>query len=160
MQQTDSSNSTYFKAGLLLTAISSGTVARAEVRLFSTADKEALVPIAASPSISECGFFQYDVERHKFSDLADKWESETRHISRSSIAMAHPAFLRMIAMGQVALPLALKRLSENGSPYWLDLLRVLSPIDPSDSVQSADLADLKRAWLDWGAKQGLVSRRP
>jgi hypothetical protein len=50
----------------------------------------------------------------RFNKLAKVWKSETELVSKVSKRVMHPAYQKIIGMGEPAIPLILKDLSANG----------------------------------------------
>ena len=52
--------------------------------------------------------------RQRFTELADKWETETVFLSRIDLAIKHPAHQEIVAMGEPVVPLILERMRKKG----------------------------------------------
>jgi len=52
--------------------------------------------------------------RQRFQRLASKWRDETSHLSSYTDRVLHPAYQEIIGMGDVAVPLLLQDLREQG----------------------------------------------
>lgn len=88
-----------------------------------------------------------------FERLADQWESETAFESLVPQKALHPAYQRIIGMGQPGVPLVLKRLRERPA-QWFWALTAMTGSDPAlgqDTVEGA-----REAWLQWGQEHELV----
>jgi hypothetical protein len=86
-----------------------------------------------------------------FSRLAAQWRQETRHVSSVTKMALHPAYQRLIGLGQAALPYILRELRDHGG-HWLWALRAITDADPA--TENADFHAARQAWLDWGRAQG------
>ena len=53
-------------------------------------------------------------DRERFLELADQWENETVLLSRTDMAIKHPAYPKIIDMGEPAVPLILQRMQSQG----------------------------------------------
>ena len=89
----------------------------------------------------------------KITGLAEQWRKETGHLSSIERKALHPAYQAIIASGKRGVPYVLRELRERGG-HWFWALHYMTGVDLSVQGQSVD--DLKRAWLDWGKKQGYV----
>jgi hypothetical protein len=54
----------------------------------------------------------------RFKKLARTWKSETDLHSKVAKRILHPAYQKIIGMGEAAIPLILKDLAENGPDDW------------------------------------------
>jgi hypothetical protein len=91
-----------------------------------------------------------------------KWQRETTYHSSVADIATHPAYQRIIGMGPSVIPLILGRLEIEDEPaHWFWALKYTSGVDPVPSTDRGDLEKMRRAWLDWGERQGyLASRQP
>jgi len=97
-----------------------------------------------APSLSE-----------RFSLLAERWQSETAHISSSSKRIANPAHQEIVSMGYDAVPFLLKDLKESGRS-WFWALTAITGVNPIEPVDRGDREKMKKAWLNWGSQKGLI----
>lgn len=88
-----------------------------------------------------------------FSDLADRWEAETALESIVARKAVHPAYQRIIGMGDRAVPLILRRLQREPR-QWFWALTAITGEDPAQGETTVDGAS--DAWLRWGRERGLV----
>jgi hypothetical protein len=102
---------------------------RASVRLEEQAKSEA-------PELEE-----------KFRRLADQWHKETRYISSVTQMAMHPAYQKIIGIGQQAVPFILREMQQRGG-HWLWALHVITDIDPAPP--NATFKEAVEAWLEWG----------
>ena len=91
--------------------------------------------------------------RAEFSSLANQWSQDTRHLSVISRAVAHPAHLRIVALGERALPLILEELRDRPN-HWFFALNAIANVDPVPPGANVSMA--REAWLEWGRRGGLV----
>lgn len=89
----------------------------------------------------------------EFEALSNKWKRETRHLSLISKQITHPAYLRIIGMGEAAIPLLLKELRDRPA-HWFAALRATSNADPAGIDDSPSQA--REAWLQWGISEGYI----
>lgn len=90
-----------------------------------------------------------------FKELADKWKSETGHLSAIDDIVLHPAYQNIIGMGPSVIPLLLRELQQAPN-HWFWALEHIARQNP---VPPEDLGIMRRmteAWLDWGRQQGYL----
>jgi len=101
------------------------------------------VPLVATRSVN--------VDR-EFRRLANEWQSETAIYSRISQKVAHPAYRKIIALGDGVIPILLREMRDSPS-YWSAALTDLTGVDPvPDSANGLD--DVANAWVQWGRNSG------
>jgi len=91
----------------------------------------------------------------EFCSLVDTWREETGMYSSISSKVQHPAYKRIIEMGEKALPLILRELRDRPA-YWFEALKAISkqtPVPPSDRT---DVMRTRELWLNWGKERGLL----
>jgi len=88
-----------------------------------------------------------------FSELAQRWRSETAAHSVLQKKVLHPAYQRIIGLGPAVIPLILRELKREPS-HWFWALNAITGEDPapvgSTFEQAAD------AWLTWGHARGYL----
>ena len=99
------------------------------------------------------------VARHKlraeFHSLAERWRQETgMHSSIPKIAM-HPAYQRIIGMGEKAVPLILQEL-QNQPDHWFWALNTITGENPIPPEAAGNIRLMTEAWLEWGKKKGHI----
>jgi hypothetical protein len=94
-----------------------------------------------------------DELRAEFETLSDQWRRDTRHLSLISKKIVHPAYLRIVGMGEAAIPLLLESLRDNPT-HWFTALRATANTDPS--AVDANPSQAREAWLSWGRSQGYI----
>jgi hypothetical protein len=104
---------------------------------------------------------QSPVQRHvpevvRFATLASEWKRETAVLPSAIEAARHPAYLRIIAMGERAVPLILAQLKlENDMPdHWFLALAFLTNENPVPDDARGNLKKMRDAWLHWGLANG------
>lgn len=94
-----------------------------------------------------------DRRRTEFAMLAEQWRRDTMHLSVIAQKVIHPAYLRIIGMGEFAIPLLLEELRDRPS-HWFVALKATSGEDPaptgSNPLQARD------AWIEWGRRKGYL----
>ena len=95
-----------------------------------------------------------------FNVLADKWEKETAFHSNDYFIVNHPAYQKIIEMGEAVLPLIFREMETNGG-YWFWALRIITganpeppPDIPSAGWVALDIKAIRKAWLHWAREQG------
>lgn len=95
------------------------------------------------------------VER-KFKELADQWRKETEHSSLILEISMHPAYQRIIGLGEEVIPLLLKELSQrkNEPEHWFWALSALTGQNPISEQHRGNLVEMGKSWLEWGEREG------
>src|SRR5438067_9579337 len=93
----------------------------------------------------------------RFNKLAAAWKTETELISKVSKKILHPAYQKIIGMGESAIPLILKDLSENGPDDWFWALTAITDENPITEEIAGNMSAMTEAWLQWGKKAGYLS---
>jgi hypothetical protein len=99
--------------------------------------------------------FVPDWVEKKFIRLRDQWKSQCGHESDPSRLSMHPAYLKIIGMGQDAIPLLLRELATDPD-LWFLALRSITEEDPVPHDARGNVAEMAKAWLDWGKESGLT----
>jgi hypothetical protein len=89
-----------------------------------------------------------------FQVLAAQWRKETLHLSSVSQMSMHPAYQRIIGMGEAVVPLILKEMRQRGG-HWLWALHAITGEDPAP--QDANFHEAMKSWLRWGQEKGYLS---
>lgn len=99
------------------------------------------------------------IDKIKFSRLTEEWHEETDMHSSTLKAIAHPAYLTIIAMGQKAIPLVLREM-KRGPGHWFPAIKALTEglrakdEDPSKGCTTA--SEARAAWVRWGESRGYL----
>src|SRR5438132_12854265 len=90
-----------------------------------------------------------------FKHHADKWESETAHLSSTSQIMMHPSYQAILGMGDEVVPLLLRDMQQNRRSWFgaLSYITKENPINPSDAGKMQRMIDI---WVRWGRAKGLL----
>jgi hypothetical protein len=88
-----------------------------------------------------------------FIQLAEQWKQETGMLSIVSKMSLHPAYQRIIGMGQPVVPLILREL-EREPDHWFWALRSITGEDPVRPEQRGNLGQMAADWLEWGRANG------
>jgi hypothetical protein len=89
----------------------------------------------------------------EFETLTKRWQRDTRHVSLISKKVAHPAYLRIVGMGEAAIPLLLEALRDRPD-HWFAALRAIANVDPCPI--DANPSQAREAWLSWGRSHGYI----
>jgi hypothetical protein len=95
---------------------------------------------------------QNSLER-KFRQLSKQWENETEMLSDLSQKVIHPAYQRIIGMGQDAIPLLLNELSKRPN-HWFWALRSITGTNPVKPEHRGRIKLMAQDWLCWGRDHG------
>src|ERR1700730_15872077 len=90
----------------------------------------------------------------RFNRLAALWKTATEFISKVNKRILHPAYQKIIGMGESALPFILQDLSENGPDDWFWALTAITDENPIKKEIAGNMAAMTEAWLQWGKKAG------
>ena|SRR5258708_4684946 len=93
----------------------------------------------------------------RFSRLAKTWKSETELVSKVTKRILHPAYQKIIGMGEPAIPLILKDLSENGPDDWFWALTAITDENPITKEIVGNMVAMTEAWLQWGKRAGFLN---
>lgn len=97
-----------------------------------------------------------DKDKTLFLKLADEWRRETRHLSSDHQIAMHPAYQRIIGMGEKAVPLILQQLGTR-LDHWSWALTAITGESPVPQEELGRLPLMRDRWLDWGRKRGLIA---
>jgi hypothetical protein len=91
--------------------------------------------------------------RMEFEVLSKRWQRDTKHLSLVSRKLIHPAFLRIVGMGEPVIPLLLEALRDRPA-HWFVALRATANVNPVP--ENANPSEARQAWLQWGRSQGYI----
>lgn len=90
--------------------------------------------------------------REYFGELVESWHEERdRTSSLTPMVVACPSYLRIIAMGRIALPLIIDQLKlEGGHPdHWHAALEAITGENPVPSECQGNLLSMAESWIKW-----------
>jgi hypothetical protein len=96
------------------------------------------------------------LSERRFAELAALWKSETRFSSNVTTKAMHPAYQKIIGMGEAAIPLILKDLKEHGPNDWFWALHVITDENPTTEDMAGKMSAMAEAWLQWGRNAGYL----
>ena len=92
----------------------------------------------------------------RFSELAATWRSETAFLSSLTQISTHPAYQRIVGMGEAALPFIFREL-QSDPDHWFWALKAITDCDPVPPSHLGELNAMASDWLDWGRSNGYVT---
>lgn len=92
----------------------------------------------------------------RFKKLAKAWKSETELISKLTKRVMHPAYQKIIGMGEAALPFIFTDLAENGPDDWFWALTAITDENPITEGIAGNMSAMTEAWLQWGRNAGYL----
>ena len=113
---------------------------------------------SASSQRSKRGHTKHDYavptpDRETFERLADEWERGRPRGADVAQMTQHPAYQRIIAMGEPAVPWLLQRLAEKPN-HWFVALNAITGARPVPPESRGRVKEMAQAWLDWGRQKG------
>jgi hypothetical protein len=116
-----------------------------------------LIQEALLEAFRDCGtvpsLASLDDDRRQFSELADEWRATRRRWADVQEMVSHPAYQRIIGMGERAVPFLLGELS-TAPNHWFWALHAITGENPVPAESEGRLHDMAAAWIDWGKRQG------
>lgn len=89
----------------------------------------------------------------EFNNLAEEWRIETGMLSLATQKSMHPAYQKIIGMGQPVVPLILRDL-EQKPDHWFWALRAITGDNPVKPEQRGRMKMMAQAWIKWGKEHG------
>jgi hypothetical protein len=89
----------------------------------------------------------------EFAHLAEQWRRDRGGTSLARPMAEHPAYRRIVAMGEQAVPLILAEL-EREPDHWFFALHEITGASPVPAHSRGKLQEMAKAWIDWGRKHG------
>jgi hypothetical protein len=89
----------------------------------------------------------------EFASLVEEWKAACGPTSSVTRMANIPAYQKIIAMGEVAIPLLLAEL-EREPDHWFIALHAITGADPVPKESSGRLKEMTTAWLRWGKEHG------
>lgn len=86
-------------------------------------------------------------------EWAREWKEQTRAMSSIAQKVSHPAYQEIIGMGKVALPFLFEDLRQ-GHDHWFPALKSITGDDPVPVEHRGNVAEMRRAWMEWGRQHG------
>lgn len=113
---------------------------------------------AASPSRDdpESGAAASAGVRNEFRALADWWHDATDSSSSPRLKHEHPAYRRVVEMGQPAVRHILEDLQRRGGHWFSALAEITKTQPPLPAGTLPSVRAEREAWLAWGKGQGIL----
>ena len=92
----------------------------------------------------------------EFVNLAAQWQAETASASTARRIVSHPAYLRIIGMGDCAVPWILDQL-EGEEAHWFEALHAITGANPVRDEDRGVYSKMAQAWLAWGRENGWIT---
>ncbi len=89
----------------------------------------------------------------EFNSLVDQWKRETFYQSSLTRQFNHPAYVRIMAMGEPAIPLVLREMQRT-QDNWFYALKFMAGKDVAAGIE--DFEEAKAAWLEWGYRSNYI----
>jgi hypothetical protein len=94
--------------------------------------------------------------KKEFINLANQWIQAVEGMSSTVEMSKHPAYQKIVNMGQAVIPFLLEDLRQ--SPlYWLPALRQITQENPIQLEQRGKIKPMAEAWLNWGKQKGYIA---
>ena len=91
----------------------------------------------------------------EFAMLAEDWRAEHGVTSSAQQMAMHPVYLRIIGMGERAVPLILEEL-RNKPDHWFVALHAITGANPVPEEARGRLNEMANAWVFWGKERGYI----
>ena len=88
-----------------------------------------------------------------FEALASEWKEQVGGSSFVAEKTRHPAYQKIIEMGQVVVPFLLRELEQKPT-HWFEALKAITGANPIQPEQRGRTKQMAQAWLNWGREQG------
>jgi hypothetical protein len=119
------------------------------ITVFRTSDEVVMVYSQASTREHLFGRdLSLDSTRELFNALADWWHDATDHLSVPTEIVRHPAYLRVIALGDAAVPLILEDLRARGGD-WYQALHKITHAQPVPHAHYGRAQLMNEDWFAW-----------
>ena len=93
------------------------------------------------------------LQKWEFQILADEWERERPRGVDIAEMVNHPAYQRIIEIGEPAVGWLLERLAEKPG-HWFPALNRITGANPVPEESQGKLKEMTEAWLSWGKLNG------
>ncbi len=92
----------------------------------------------------------------EFQELAKQWRHDTGHFSIVSQMIRHPAYQRIIEMGEPVIPIILKDLQAQPD-HWFPALAAISGESPQiPDEDRSRIRAITKIWIEWGKAKGYI----
>lgn len=90
-----------------------------------------------------------------FRMLVAEWKTAVAALSSTTARAQHPAYQKITALGQPAVPLLLRELRERPN-HWFAALRALTGVNPVPVSDRGKIGPMAEAWVRWGEEHGYL----
>ncbi|MBI4767912.1 MAG: hypothetical protein HY787_25515 [Deltaproteobacteria bacterium] len=91
---------------------------------------------------------EWDKPVVRFLTLKEEWLRDTEFLSSIHEIILHPAYLQIIGMGPVAVPLIINELQTNPD-YWFWALSAITGANPVTPNKLGNIEAMTESWLEW-----------
>jgi hypothetical protein len=92
----------------------------------------------------------------EFHSLAEQWRRETGMLSSVPKMAMHPAYQRIIGMGERAIAPIMQELQWRPD-HWFWALNAITGENPVPQESAGNLRQMAQAWIEWGRRRGYIS---
>lgn len=90
-----------------------------------------------------------------FADMANQWKRFNFYSVSSKIDANHPAYQRIIEMGEKAVPFILAELKKEPD-HWFLALNSITKANPVSPSNQGNLEKMAADWIKWGVDHGYI----
>lgn len=94
--------------------------------------------------------------KSEFDTLVKAWASAIKYTSLESQQIKHPAFLRIVSMGEKALPLIFGEFSKRPFMAWLTALPAI--VGKNIAAEAKSFPEAVGLWIEWGKENSYLSK--
>ena len=96
-------------------------------------------------------YYDDNILRNKFLELAEQWRNETGHFSNMLYRFMNKNYQQIIALGPSAIPILLHELEEKPD-HWFWALEMIADVNPVKQDHAGRIDLMARDWLEWGKR--------
>ena len=89
----------------------------------------------------------------EFYSLVHEWKRDTQFVYTLDELVMHPAYQRIIGMGEKAIPMLLRELDEHPD-HWFWALEAITGAHPVFPSQQGKIDEMAKEWLHWAEENG------
>jgi len=128
------------------------------LNLYKSEFQPPTAPVAVVESVNEnlvTKEYNSEEAKEEFTSLASQWTQDVEGMSSTIEMVKHPAYQKIVRMGQVVVPFLLEDLRQNPL-YWLPALRQITQQNPVQPEHRGKIKQMAKAWLNWGKQEGYI----
>ena len=97
-----------------------------------------------------------DSIKRRFDALRREWERDTMLVSNAATVLSHPAFMKVIALGDSVVPAILEFIESHPkeSLFWTIALQTIVDDDPVPVEERSNPSKRRARWIEWGRRHG------